>query len=126
MLNVLSAEGRDVPVAVMVVWVEMLLDDAEADIRAVAAAMKDERVRSFHDPEGRAGKAIAAAIGAEGERAWDVYLFYDSQVEWKGRAPAPNSWVHQLSDSWADPGRRRRGAELEEELARLLADIAAD
>ena len=106
------------------VWVEMLRADAKADIRAVAATMNDPRVRSFHDPAGRAGKAIAAALGAEGKRAWDVYLFYDSEAEWKERPPVPHGWVHQLSDAWADRTRHRHGDQLERELAALLMDVA--
>ncbi len=106
------------------VWIEMLRGDARADIEAVAATMNDPRVRSFHDPMGRAGEAIAVALGAEGNRAWDVYLFFDSEVGWKERPPTPNGWVHQLRDPWADPARHRHGDQLEPELAALLADVA--
>ena len=109
----------------MMVWVEMLQEDAKADIDEVAATMDDPRVRSFHDPMGRAGEAIAAALGAEGERAWDVYLFFDSEADWTELPPAPRGWVHQLGDEWADPVRRRHGDQLERELAALLADVAS-
>jgi hypothetical protein len=124
-LRVVSGEGRDIPLAVMMVWVDMLRADAKADIGAVAAGMDDPRVRSFHDPVGRASKAIAAALGAEGQRAWDVYLFYGPEAEWKERPPAPRGWVHQLSDGWADPDRHRHGDRLEPELAALLLDVAS-
>jgi hypothetical protein len=107
----------------MVVWTNMLPDDADANIGEVAGMMRDNRVRSFHDPERRASEAIAAALGAEGMRAWDVYLFFDSEAEWGDRAPGPHGWVHQLTDAWADPIRRRRGRPLEAELAELLADV---
>ena len=106
------------------VWVEMLPGDAGADVSALAAASSDPRVTWFHDPKRLAGGAIAAALGGQGKLAWDVYLFYDSQSEWKKDPPVPCGWVHQLSDKWADPARRRRGDELQAELEALLKEVA--
>jgi hypothetical protein len=108
----------------MIVWVEMLPGDARVDVSGLAAEMNDAHVTWFHDPKRRAGEAIAASLGGQGRLAWDVYLFYDSRSVWKGAPPSPRGWVHQLSDKWADPARRRRGDELEAELATLLKDIA--
>lgn len=109
----------------MIVWVEMLPQDREADVVTLAGEMSDPRIRWFHDPKRRAGRAIAASLGATGEVAWDVYLFFDADAEWKNRPPAPREWVHQLSDSWADPTRLRFGDQLEPELARLLRSLLA-
>jgi hypothetical protein len=107
----------------MIVWIEMLPEDREADVEALAGEMTDPRIRWFHDPKRRAGRAIATSLGATGKVAWDVYLFFDAHAEWKNKPPAPCQWVHQLSDSWADPTRLRFGNRLEPELRRLLKSV---
>jgi len=107
----------------MIVWVEMLPEDREADVVAIAREMSDPCVRWFHDPKRRAGQAIAGSLGATGKVAWDVYLFFDADAEWKNQPPVPCAWVHQLGDSWADPTRLRYGDQLEPELARLFKSV---
>jgi len=107
----------------MIVWVEMLPEDREADVGALTGGMTDARIRWFHDPNRRAGRAIATSLGATGKVAWDVYLFFDTHAQWKNQPPAPHQWVHQLGDSWADPTRLRFGEQLEPELGRLLKSV---
>ncbi len=107
----------------MIVWVEILPEDRGADVEALAGEMTDSRIRWFRDPSRRAGRAIAASLGATGKVAWDVYLFFDAEAEWKNRPPMPRQWVHQLGDSWADSTRLRFGDQLEPELRRLLKDV---
>ena len=104
----------------MIVWVEMLPEDREADVMALAGEMTDPRIHWFRDPRRRAGRAIAASLGATGQVAWDVYLFFDADAEWKSQPPAPRQWAHQLGDTWADPTRHHFGDHLEPELGRLL------
>lgn len=123
MHQVLTRQGEGVELAALIVWVEMLPADAHADVGALAAQLKDPRVSWFHDPKRRAGEAIGAALGAGGSSAWDVYLFYGPDVEWKDEAPVPEGWVHQLTDDWADPTRRRQGEGLETELATLMRRV---
>jgi hypothetical protein len=85
--------------------------------------MSDRRTRWFHDPNLRAGRAIAASLGASGKVAWDVYLFYAMGVRWKDLPPTPLQWVHQLSDSWADQSHHHFGDQLEPELGKLLRSL---
>lgn len=101
----------------------MLPEDRGADVEALARELADPRIRWFHDPERRAGRAIAASLGAAGKVAWDVYLFFDAGAEWDDQPPAPRQWVHQLDDAWADPARLRFGDQLEPELGRLLRSV---
>ena len=107
----------------MIVWVEMLPEDRGADVEALAEEMSDRRISWFHDPKQRAGRAIAASLGAPGEIAWDVYLFFVAGAEWSDQPPAPTQWVHQLGDSWADRTRHHFGEQLEPELGRLLKSL---
>ena len=107
----------------MIVWIEMLPEDKEANTTALASEMSDPRIRWFHDPRHRAGRAIATSLGGIGQIAWDVYLFFDAGVEWEEQLPASSHWTHQLSDAWADPTRLHFGDQLEPELNRLLKTI---
>jgi hypothetical protein len=121
--QLLVKEAPNASLAAMIVWVEMLPEDKDADLTALSDHMYDPRVRWFHDPLRRAGKAIATALGAPDKTAWDVYLFFDRDVQWKGGPPQPRGWTHQLGDTWADPDRYRAGEQLSVELASLLADV---
>jgi hypothetical protein len=107
----------------MIVWVNMLPEDKDADREALSNLMYDPRVRWFNDPLCRAGKVIASILGAPNNTAWDIYLFFDPKAQWKGEPPQPRSWVHQLGDTWADPTRYRTGEQLSVELANLLRDL---
>ena len=103
----------------------MLPGDKDADLVMLSDQMYDPRVRWFHDPFRRAGKAIAAALGAPNDTAWDVYLFFDRGAQWKGGPPQPQGWTHQLGEPWADPDRHRTGEQLSVELANLLDDVGS-
>jgi hypothetical protein len=107
----------------MIVWIEMLPEDKAADLKALAGEMADPRIRWFHDPKRRVGRAIATSLGAAGKVAWDVYLFFYADAEWKDQPPVPPQWIHQLGDSWADPTRYRFGDQLEPELRRLFSSV---
>jgi len=107
----------------MIVWVEMLPEDRGADVEALAGELADSRISWFHDPRQRAGKSVAASLGAPGKVAWDVYLFFVAGAEWTEQPPAPTHWVHQLGDLWADPTRHYFGDQLEPELRRLLKSL---
>jgi hypothetical protein len=107
----------------MIVWIEMLREDRQADVQALAVELADPRIRWFHDPRQRAGRAFAVSLGAPGKIAWDTYLFFGAEAEWKTKPPTARQWAHQLSDSWADPSRLRSGDQLEPELRGLLESV---
>lgn len=51
-------------------------------------------------------------------RAWDVYLLFAPQTEWKDQPPAPDFWMHQL---WGvDPKNKFDGEALAKEVNKLL------
>jgi hypothetical protein len=109
----------DTEVSIGIIWIHMLDSDSVEAAREAARIIDDVRVRQFHDPERRAGKAIAASLGGQGQIAWDIYLFYASGSEWGARPPVPEAWVHQLSADWAD----RTRFHWEEYLPRRLEEI---
>jgi hypothetical protein len=98
----------------------MLSDDTRAAAEPSTRIIDDLRVRHFHDPERRSGKAIAKSLGSEDAIAWDTYLFYASGSEWTDGPPAPIDWMHQLPSSWADPARFHTGDDLVEELHKAM------
>lgn len=83
----------------------------------------DPRVANFFDPEQISGKAVAGSLGNPGEVAWDMYLFYKPGALWQDEPPAPLAWMHQLSDSWADPARLHLDQDLANELHRTMDDL---
>jgi hypothetical protein len=87
----------------IVVWIDMLpADNRRAAELAASIFDPFPWVAQFHDPHRLAGKAIAASIGAPGQIAWDMYLFYKSDARWIEQPPEPDDWVHQLGDDpWA-------------------------
>lgn len=85
--------------AAALVFIDMLASDGRAAAEAAAARFSDARVRCFHDPTHRAGRALAATLGWRRHVAWDCYLFYGRSTRWDGEAlPAPAGWFHQLQD----------------------------
>ena len=123
MHRVVTHEGQDVALAAMIVWIEMLPEDKEADLEALTEEMIGPRIQWFHDPKQRAGRAVATSLGANGKIAWDVYLFFNKDAEWKNKIPSPSQWIHQLSDRWADPTHLCFGERLVPELRRLLWSV---
>ncbi len=104
----------------------MLEEDTEETAQESALILEDSRVRHFHDPERRAGKAIAQSLGGQGGIAWDIYLFFAKGSEWVDDPPRPIEWMHQCSGTWADPARFRFGDDLIEGLRRAMKDAYTD
>ncbi len=101
----------------------MLPFDNAVSAALAARGIKDRRVRHFHDPHKRAGRALAAGLGSRDKVAWDMYLFYDKNSQWTEPFPAPTRWVHQLSADWADRDRYRTGDALIEALTAAMREL---
>lgn len=102
----------------------MLLTDRREKAERAAQMIRDPRVQHFHDPERRAGRAIAQSLGADGPIAWDIYLFYPEDATWEADPPRPTEWTHQLwGRTWADPARYRRGRSLRQALREITAGL---
>ena len=112
---------------VTIVWIDMLPTDNEAAAKRSSRIFEDPRVKQFHDPDRKAGRAIARDLLYEdGGPAWDIYLFYDKDAEWTDRPPEPVDWMHQLSGARrADPSRFRPGPQLTKALKEATAGILA-
>ena len=103
-------------ISVNIVWIDMLAGDSEAAARQSAQIVRDPRVGHFHDPQRRAGDAIAEGLLMPGAGpAWDIYLFYKPGDRWSTNPPMPCEWWHQLGGGKrADPSHFRWGEQLVE------------
>ena len=113
----------DADLAVSLVWAHMLPLDSGLAARLVAGTMRDGRVRHFYDPSNRMGQAVAEGLGHPGKVAWDIYLFYGTEVQWGDGLPTPAYWAHQLgSEPWIDPTRYHH-QDLAQELAKAMRQM---
>ena len=82
-----------------VIFIDMMENDTAESAAAAAATLGADAASYFHDPEHRAGLAIAASLGWQHHVAWDTHLFYAPGVRWAGeRPPTAIEWYHQLQD----------------------------
>jgi hypothetical protein len=109
--------------SIAIVWISMMDSDVLAAAQEAVNSLDDPRVSHFFDPEQLSGKAVAGSLGNPGEVAWDMYLFYQPGASWKKEPPAPLAWMHQLSDSWADPERLHIDEDLAKELHNTMAEL---
>ncbi len=123
MHRVVSALEQQAALSVLLVWINMLPSDERADLPDLLDELANPRIEWFHDRERVAGKAVAAALGAPGETAWDMYMGFDAGARWGDAMPRPRGWLHQLTDAWADPTLRHVRDELEPALSRLVEDL---
>lgn len=79
----------DKNIEVIIVWTNMLkTDDTENAYRA-APMFKDPSIVQYFDPENKFGDIVAKRLNPKGEKAWDIYMFYDKETEWNQTIPRP-------------------------------------
>ncbi len=82
---------------VYAVWVPILWSDWRFAVSRATARLPDARVSHFWDADGTLVRAYSRILRlGEGRPAWDVYLVFDRDAEWKDEPPAPQAWMHQL------------------------------
>jgi hypothetical protein len=87
---------KDASVDVLVVWIPAIAgDDYAAALRSLAK-IHDDRSRHYWDGSQALGEAFAPVLEIRSQMAWDVYLLYGPDAEWKSGPPAPAEWLHQL------------------------------
>ena len=117
MLKSIIESFPNADIRVAIVWINKLPADSRKAAEKSADTFNDPRVCQFYDPKQRSGQAVANSLGWQGRVAWDIYLFYTAGSIWNETPPAPVDWMHQLTDPWANPARRRTGDDLVRELA---------
>ena len=75
----------------------MLAPDFEFTVRRATARVPDARAGHFWDRKGQLAKEYARVLQlGPGVKAWDVYLVYGRDAEWKEAPPAPYYWMDQI------------------------------
>lgn len=110
---------KDADLRVYSVYVPILENDKEASVPSASKKLADSRVSFYWDAKGDLTQSYSRVLQlGEGRPAWDVYLIFDRDAEWKSEAPAPNYWMHQLRGAPAE--RRLDGNALAAEIKKML------
>lgn len=112
------AAVKDPDVRAYAVWVPILESDTAATVGKATTHLPDARVSRYWDATGELVKAYAPVLSLGDRPAWDVYLLYGPDVEWKSEPPTPTAWMHQLQG--LDASRRLDGTKLAAELQALV------
>src|SRR5437868_3664991 len=94
--KVLEQIGSD-DVRVYAVYLPILRGDEESSVPSAMKRLTDSRVSFFWDAQGETAQSYARVLKLPaGQPAWDVYLLFNRDAEWKNDLPAPDYWMHQL------------------------------
>ena len=109
-------------ISVIIVWTNMLKADDKDNAFRAASMFKDPSIVQYFDAENKFGDIVAQRLNPKGEKAWDIYMFFDKEDQWSNSMPRPFEYAHQLSESlhpWADQTKYFCG----EDLTKRLNDI---
>lgn len=102
-----------------------MLRDDNAAAADRSAPLVPRAAAQFYDAERLVGRAIAAALGADGERSRGTCIsptVRDARWDAAG-ALRPLAFAHQLQGSWADQTRCFTGEALRDELRLMVAAV---
>jgi hypothetical protein len=106
-------------VRVYAVYLPILRGDKESDVPLATKRLPDERASYFWDGKGEMAQSYAHVLKLPaGYVAWDVYMVFNRDAEWKNDPPAPDYWMHQLGGVM--PERQLNGERFAEETNKLL------
>ena len=80
---------------VYAIWVPMLWIDSKASVPQATRRFDDSRVSQYWDSKAETTRAFSSILQINGP-AWDVYLLFGPDAEWKEQPPAPAFWMDQL------------------------------
>jgi hypothetical protein len=109
-------------ISVIIVWTNMLETDDKDNAFKAASMFKDPSIIQYFDADNKFGDMVAKRLNPKGEKAWDIYMFYDKDTQWNNSIPRPFDYAHQLSASlhpWADDTKYFCG----NDLTKRLTDI---
>ncbi len=73
--------------------------DAKFTVGRATKSLPDPRVSHYWDGDAVLAKSFAPVLGIKEGKAWDVFLLYDQNAEWKDTPPKPIFWQEQLGIS---------------------------
>ena len=111
---------------VIIVWTNMLKSDDKENAFKAASMFKDPSIVQYFDGENKFGDLVARRLSPKGEKAWDIYMFFDKEDSWNTSVPRPFEYAHQLSASfhpWADNTKYFCGKELVKRLNDITTSL---
>lgn len=113
-------------ISVIIVWTNMLKSDDKENAYKAASLFKSPSVIQYFDAENQFGDMVAKRLNPKGEKAWDIYMYYDKDVKWSSSIPRPFEYAHQLSASihpWADQTKYFCGSDLTKRLEEITDSL---
>lgn len=112
-------------IGVIIIWTNMLKSDDKTTAEYAASLLDGKGITQFFDGENKFGDVVAKTINPKGEKAWDIYLFFDGDSKWEQKLPRPFEYVHQLgpSSEWVDPTKYFCGEKLTQRLNHITESI---
>ena len=99
----------------------ILWSDGKASIPRATKRFTDGRVSHYWDRDGQLVREYARVLQIDGP-AWDIYLLYDRDAEWKEQPPTPRFWMDQIG---AEKGTAFEGDKLAQQVRALLETVPA-
>lgn len=113
-------------ISVIIVWTNMLKTDDKENAYKAASMFKEPSIVQYFDADNKFGDLVAKRLNPKGEKAWDIYMFYDKDTEWTKFIPRPFDYAHQLSASlhpWADNTKYFCGNDLTKRLTDITTSL---
>lgn len=113
-------------ISVIIVWTNMLKSDDKENAFKAASMFKDPTIVQYFDAENKFGDLVARRLNPKGEKAWDIYMFFDKEDTWSNTIPRPFDYAHQLSASihpWADNTKYFCGNDLMKRLKDITTSL---
>lgn len=105
---------KDQDVGVYAVWLPILGIDSKASLPMATKRFSDPRVRQYWDAKAELSRSYAPVLKTD--VAWDVYMLFDRNAEWKDTPPVP---VYVMDKIGLEVGRPLDGPELAKQLEAL-------
>ena len=97
------------------VWLPILGIDSQASMPIATTRFSDARVQQYWDANAELAKSYSPILKGDGV-AWDVYMLFDRNAEWKGTPPTP---VYVMDKIGLPTGRPLDGVEMAKQLELL-------
>jgi hypothetical protein len=87
----------DPTLRVYVVWTPMLTPDFEFTVKRATTWVADARASHYWDRDSQLSRDYGRVLQlGPGMKAWDVYLVYAREAEWKDAPPAPYYFMDKI------------------------------
>ena len=91
------AKVNDPNLRVYVVWTPILPSDFEFTVKRATTRVPDARASHVWDRSGEMSQDYGRVLQlSPGRKAWDLYLVYERDAEWRDVPPMPYAWMDQI------------------------------